>query len=528
MRTVRSLVVLMAIYFVNCHLFPLAVMASPVSHDSESCSYYFFPYMACILAKVDDIASDARTSCEVESNIVVTLSVKRVLRGDFKSGEIIRVCISSEDADYLCSGRARAESVGHDCLLAFNYFAERRARDSLVSISNIYCPLRGQTMTTSAIDALEQKLEQSPYKFRCCLAVTVLKVEDREVRPAFTKGQPSMRIVFVRVDDILLNDCAENGSRAKNNQDLVWETGASSCFKVGDVIGCYLGENPSDDIYPNSTQSKLVGSRCIWSFNSQVTKLPPDESIFCIVDVSAPFPNQVYTSAEVEQLRAKLASNSALVSALAQCAQGYVRQCCSIDELRKFCQPENRWSAVFRRFPLTSNNRVVTSKLFASDNQYAKVGAAFDSASWFVNVVNGVPTQYEILVDEGGANRWILHMPISLRADTTDLITRERLFQTLQYSISNFKSRHFYDGLAAELENIALVSPGAVVRDSCQRVCEYRCCLTNGQTLVARLDKNQKICDVSIAGRPSAIMRKALKTTVQNWDWCYRQSRVDR
>ena len=73
-----------------------------------------------------------------------------------------------------------------------------------------------------------------------------------------------------------------------------------------------------------------------------------------------------------------------------------------------------------------------------------------------------------------------------------------------------------------------VVSPGTVVRDFCQRVFEYRCCLTNGQTLVARLDKNQKICDVSIAGRPSAIMRKALKTIVQNWDWCYRQSTVVR
>lgn len=525
MLQVRFIFFLIAVCIFSCQRVQLEAKANDALKKTKFHNdFFFFPYNSCILATIDELLLAKGTNCSIDDKYLARVTINRVLRGDFKPGEKVTFILPRNDADYLLNSKSRNEFVGRKCLLAFNFFAFNGERRSSLKITNLYCPLRGSQITAAAVESLQQKLKKMPFQRRSCLAVTILKVEKKRFGYKSMNARPPVFVASVRVDDILLGHRSYKSiATIQYNQIPQWEMKPFESFKAGELLQCSLGNMPPDNIFPKRPQSEWTGSKCIWSFNPKENTLAANEPILDLDDISTPFPYQIYTASELENLKAELALNSERLNGLVEEVQQYVKTSCSINQLKEFCQPENRCSGTFRSFPSTSNNRVLYAKLFSSEKQNSEVKSEFGTATWFVDIVDGVPRAYEVLVDRGGPNRWLFHSPISLRPIAGEIFIRERLFQTLQYGILNYLSRHNDDGLVSGLEKIQLIPPGTLIRDSRQRISEFKCCLANGQTLKANLDKDLKICDVSISGRPSEIVKKAIKTTVENWDWCWRQ-----
>lgn len=511
----KSFIAIYLLYFISM---PPNVLAKNAKTALKSSENYFFPYSACVLAKISEFKLANDTNCKVANEFVAKVSILRVLRGEFKPGEVVQLKVSRELVKYMNDCQEHGKKADGEHLIAFNYFKERKGTDLLISVSNLYCPLRRKEFTETAIKTLAKKLESSLYSRRYCLAITVLKMEDKKVSIVNLNGCSNIRLATVRVDENLLQEQSDIGKTITRGEQVKLETGPSVFFKVGEVFTCYLGESVEESLFPKGSQNDRAGAKCIWSFNTEQTHVGPNETVLQLIDLHAPFPYQLYTSIEMAKLRERLALNSKYLGDLALQVQRYIRKEVPLEVLQSFCQPESRCSGVFRRFPINSNNRVLYSEFHLPRNQPSRGHHTSNSAMWFANIVNGVPEAYEILVDEGNGNRWLYHAPFTLRRASGDQMFQERLFQTLQYSILNYESEHFEDGLAAELRNLALIGPGVLLRDPSGKVLEFRCCLTDGQMLKVRLNKNLKIEDVLISDIPSDVMKRAINTTVENFD----------
>ncbi|MBL8085062.1 MAG: hypothetical protein JNN26_20740 [Candidatus Obscuribacter sp.] len=524
MLRVQSIVLLLFLCVVYGQCFPWTALAGASYEKRQVKRPGFFPYNSCILVKIDNIRRATAKDCCHRSEVIAKVTVKSVLRGNFAPGEKLSIAIEDDDAEYLLNGNGISveKLVGQTSLLAFNRhrFDTSRGKGCHLRVSNLYFPLIGAQITDTAVAELQQSLQTAPYPYKSCVVCTILDIADRKIGYGSKKTQRPFCIVRVRIDEILL-DNRSNVSEPVT-PDIHISRLKSRRLKVGESILCNLGSNPSESIFPKCPRSDLSGTRCIWSFNPVERFLEQNEPVLNLAEVSAPFPYQVYGSKDVESLKARLALDSDKYHSLVEDVHAYVMETCTIDRLRRFCQPENRCSGSFQKFPCVSDNEILYAQFFDSRSGAKGSESAFSNATWFADVVDGVPRAYEVLIDQGGPNRWIFHAPFRLRASADELV-RERIFQTLHFGILNYKQRHHSDGLDTGLKGILLIPPGKLLRDSDQRIVGFRCCLNNGRALQIGLDENLKIRDISVSGNLGKAIRQALETTVENWDWCWAQ-----
>jgi hypothetical protein len=462
-------------------------------------TYFFFPYQACVVCTIKEATTERSPTKWNKGWVKLTVNIENVLRGSFAEGKTI-VLTFDEPVSKIKPVKSVEELKGLRCVLAFHPYSQSGESQA---ICHIYSPFTGQAFSEEDIKNLKRQLQMVSFPNRQCVMATI-----EEVRPADSTGDI---LVSANIDELLLVDKEDALSKFLAN-----DADKKSILKLRLMAG-------SNEEREQLKQLK-TGMKSILGFDW--SWFEPHDALFwkwqeCrLVNVTTPFPGQIFSAGDLERLRTRLTwareNNEKLKNAL----QEYLEDRWTVDRIQKYCKPERRVAQ-----PLSDLLRINHS-MFLDGQLYPSLEKEIGKVSWYCGVDSGIPDQYEVNVSRPtnvpGLKRpdyWILESTfpnISKLSDDEFVINLIR--DTLFNNGFNYDRTHRDSTKTDLLKGIYQVTDKRLIRAKDGNITAFTCLLSDGKRLEAELDHALTIKSIQIDGKQDKYWTEAVLNAAKNID----------
>lgn len=449
---------------------------------------YFFPFHDCIVATIKKIHY---VHYQGSDCIFLTADITKVLRGSLRKGVVV-FAIRGDIKDLKITGATLEKHMNQQAVLAFSPYlkelllSERMSNLSPESallpkyrdpgaaraiwISRVFIPLCGKNLSDADVKKAVGPIEDTVYPYGHCVVASIVEVVE-------TRGDTVE--VAAQVNDVLFGRFYKEGEKVK--------------FLV------------PRSLLPKRPINRLNGCKCVWEFGGT---WPGTEEPTELKNGHCPFPGQVFTAADIELLKARLAEEKVLVARRQAALLSCLQKRWTVAKIRDFCRPENRWNTLTSRLDYSGGDDIWSGQLYPD----LYLGGRKMTLRWKAEIVEGIPEDFEVWAEPEKQSLFIRNawrIDFSWFSDWDSMLWTDDQFQKyrLTYSIDNFvmayRIKHrlgFDSGIFLQWFDRPSWET-KLLFDRNKKLIGYSCPLANGQLLQAKLNVEGSIKEILINGK---------------------------
>jgi hypothetical protein len=485
----------------------------------------FFPLLfdTCAVLTVKDARVQVDSHTPHSHILILTAHIDQVLTGDLGKSKNIDF-VFDQSYEKIFADTPCADLRGKTIVLAFRQISFKalsiqfglKSSLPIVEIWSVFAPFPNQKFSQSDLNGLRRSPPPEIYPCKDCLELRIKQIEDR----SDAKGDryPMTATVTGQILTVLRNNSHDVGPSEKALPNDNRESNREVNFKKGELFRFLFTADQWDKVFKGKTARELIGTKCVVSFDCGEKGIG---DAYRILAPGGPFPEQKYSAAEVKELTAKFKVSSAYLKQMKSDLQKYIECRWSKERIKQFCQPQTRLLPHVPDFLQDSQEGTLKGRLYPETEQ------ELGKVSWSCNIEAGMPVGYEVDVDRGKHQFWILEIacPSILSFTDTDL-TKNILAQKLRNGWLTFvflqsKTKRVNGN---ELSTGGPVSLTKLIRNDKGLITGFEASLQRDQTLTADSSDHLDISNVLVDGKPNAFWNDICAQESQNMDKLFQDS----